>query len=221
MSQWNISHAVIIIGVLLLLSPSALSGVTLGAQTIHYDVGYVETTADGYRIDGATYGSFDTDILCWVSISRACQLERSLLETNVSIELGPLSYDRYSDYSYVYHNGTFYDVETSDTALWLRAVSNSTVFQNTATDGNELPADVTSALQDGQQEIATRDELPTNELITVENDRYAVLFEHHRSRGYLDGILHSIGPFLGPLGFLIGLGLVLQGQQWRVERRFR
>lgn len=219
MNQQSRSYAslVILLGVLFLLSPYAMSGVTLGAQTQHYSVGYIETTADGYNFTGGTYGSLDKDILCWGTLSRACQLERSLLKENVSIEYGSRYYSRAADYDYIYHNGSFYEAAISENSLWLRAMNATTVFQNTASDGSNIPAEVMNALQERQQEVATHAVLPTHQLITIEEGHYATLVEDRQKRGVLDRFLHAVEPFLGPLGFLLGLSLVLQGQRWRVQ----
>lgn len=212
-------HLLVFIGVLCLLSPYVLSGVTLGAQTHHYRVTYVETTTDGYDMTGAPPASFDEDVLCWGSLSRACQLERTLLDENVSIEYGIVYYDRFVDYRYIYHNETFYEVESSDDSLWLRAVNTTTAFQSTSQSGRTLPASVLTALEDGREKVATHAELSTHELIRIEGGHYAILAEDYRSRGPLDSVLHGIEPFLGSLGFLLGLVLVLRGQRWRVRRR--
>lgn len=206
-------------GVVLLLSPTLLSGFTLGAEVSQYSVGYVETTADGFEYSGGGHGAVDRDVLCWGSLSRSCQLERSLLDANVSVDHGEVYYSRHVDYRYLIHEDSFYAVESTGHELWLEPVNATQVLRRTARSGDDVPTSAMNAFEAGRVTLTTRADLPTNDLIDVGDGRYATLYGPQMSRPLLDRLLHPLDPLLGPIGFLAGLGLVLEGYHRRVVER--
>lgn len=208
----------IVLGGLLLLSPIALNAVPLGDYTHHYNVGYIEENDSGHDVSGQIITTpWDDDILCWNSMSRACQLERTLLEDTVAVDTDIYYYDRFTEYSYVYANETFYDLENTGREISLQAVNQSTVFERTSVGSRSLPETVRTALEDGQPRVSARTELPESSLIDVQDRRYATLQHEYRSQRYVDSIYDSVRPFLAVLAPLVGFVLVLRGQRWRVR----
>ncbi|MFB6120740.1 MAG: hypothetical protein ABEJ68_06445 [Halobacteriaceae archaeon] len=215
-----LANGLTLVGVLLLLTPQAMAGVSLGAQTIHYDVGYVTVTADGPELTGRVDDVPDADVLCWTSLSRACQLERALLNRPVEIDAGPTYYDRFTEYSYLLHEGTFYRTDATETELRLTPVNATRALERTSAPV-DAPADVVAAFAAGRTEVATRATLPTHQLMALGDGRYATVREDYRSRSEVAKLLHGLEPLLGPLGFLLGLALVVGGQRRAVHEWYR
>lgn len=211
-----------LVGVVLLLSPTLLGGFTLGAESYQYGVGYLEPTDDGYEWigDPAMTGSIDDDVRCWVELSRTCQLERSLLEENVSVDHSEVYYNRHVDYRYVYHDDTFYEAESTGHELWLREVNSTRVFRVTDGEGSEITASAMDALKEGRRTFETHDaDLPVHQLVRIEDGRYATLSRSHGSRTLPDDILNMFDPLLVPVGFLAGIVLLLEGYHRRYVGR--
>lgn len=210
-----------LIGVVLLLSPTLVSGFTLGAQTHHYGVGYIEPVDDGIRYgEYAAHGRADEEILCWGTLTRACQLERTLIDGNTTIEHGDGG-ERpgYADYRFVYHDETFYEIGASAEELWLRPVNATTAFRATALDPNAVPDHVLAELENGTLTFGSHADLPVHQLIPVGEDRYATIAEGYSERTVLDRFLHPLDALLGPVGFLAGLVFLLEGYHQRYVER--
>lgn len=206
-------------GVVLLLSPTIMSGFTIGAETHRYEVGYVETTDDGYQYEGRYSSRYiDEDIKCLGSVDRVCHLERTLLDGNVSIEYGGGLYDR-PDYRYLYFYPNFYEIAGSENELWLRQFNSTTVFRSTALDRSAVPPGTIEKFENGSHTFATHADLPIRQLITIGDDRYATIHKGYTDRTLLNGLLAMLDRLLGPIGFLTGLVFLLEGYHQRYVER--
>lgn len=207
--------AIIGLGIILLMSPVVVTTVDLGAQTNYYYVGSIDEKNGSYEVTNRYTAGYDRDVLCWGSYSRACAFETALLDTteNVTLDSHSRTFDRYSNYQFVYHNGTFYEPRASNERLWLEAKNATTVFEATAIDRDELPSTVSEQLEDGQGQIATHADLPEQQLIALGDEQYATLNHDYTDRTLLNSVLFTIEPFLGAGGFLAGFVIVYRGQQ--------